>query len=92
MYIVQTEGEAHPYTVVERQAQVEIIYADVAFLVLAEEEGFSVVGSLVTLVVGTHQFIVVGIHCAPNLVAGVLAVFLVQILGIGSLGRCPLGL
>ena len=92
VYIVQTEGKAHPYTVVERQAQVEIIYTDIALLVLTIEEGFSVVGSLVALVIGSHQFIVVGIHCAPYLVAGILAVLLIQFLGIGSLGRCPLGL
>ena len=92
MNIMNAQGEAQPYAVVETYANVEIIFAYVALLILAKEERTTIVGHLVSFLVFTHQRIIVGVYRIPNLIACIFTMFLIQFFSVSRLGRSPFGL
>lgn len=91
MNIMNAQGEAQPYAVVETYANVEIIFAYVALLILAKKERTAIVGHLVSFLVFAHQLIIVSIYRIPNLIA-ISFVLLIQFVCVSRLGRSPFGL
>ena len=92
MNIMNAQGEAQPYAVVEPTLMLKSYSLYVTLLILAKEERTAIVGHLVSFFVFTHQRIIVSIYRIPNLIAYIFTMFLIQFFSVSRLGRSPFGL
>ena len=89
---MNAQGKTYPYAVVEAHANIEIIFAYVALLILAKKERTAIVGHLVSILVFAHQRIIVGVYRIPNLITCIFTMFLIQLFSVSRFCRSPFGL